>query len=423
MEFKPIAKEILKDDYKLQLLNSSILSFFLGFGLDKITYFFGNDITTYDNILKWLGIWGVGYYFLTWSKFDRIFRALDLGTNHVYPLLKSKKKTDCSTIYKFTLPAGLSSEDFKKSQQAIEEHLGKNIDIKYTYKEIQIEVFNEKPKRHYDYILTELKGDVPILIGYDKKGELIECDLSSGDPHMLIAGSSGSGKSTTLRSIITNLILTSNVQLHLIDLKNGAEFNIFRKSSKVINFGRKSSDAMDILGKLDKEIDIRYDLFYDNDVKDIKEYNKKFPHEKLDYHLLIIDEFADLQYVTGAMPIIQTIGRKARACGIHMILATQRPDSKVLDGGIKANVATILGLKTSNHVNSNIIIDEPGLEKLFGKGHGWFKREGKIIEVQTPYLETDKARELIQHTYIDKKYENKKVVVNDDLVVEAINNL
>ena len=120
------------------------------------------------------------------------------------------------------------------------------------------------------------------------------------------------------------------------------------------------------------------------------------------YEVLIVDEFADLQGEKESIRLIEEIGAKARACGIHMILSTQRPDHKILNGRIKANVSVVLGLKTTTDVNSRVIIDEVGLEKLRGAGHGLFKYKGDVTEVQCPNLGEDEAIKLIQHTYVEK---------------------
>jgi S-DNA-T family DNA segregation ATPase FtsK/SpoIIIE len=375
--------------------------------------------------MKCIGICGITYYAYTWSKFDRIFQGLGLGIGLAYPIQKSRRKTDCSIIYKFTLPAGLSLKDFTDKKDAIEAYLGREIDIKLTYKEIYIEVYKENQITFYEYKPIKIRGSVPIIIGYNKKGELITCDLASGEPHMLIAGETGSGKSTTIRAIITNLILMSNVMLHLIDLKMGAEFNVFSKSNRVASFGRTIHDANDILNNINKEVDKRYSLFFKTDVKDIIEYNNKFKFKKLGYEVLIIDEFADLQSEKESLKLLENIARKSRACGIHLILATQRPDHKVLTGNIKVNVGTVLGLKTLNSTNSNIIIDDNGLETLRGKGHGLFKR-GNITEIQAPYIPTEGVKELIKHTYVQKAIISKVLIngnIDDNDLKEAINNL
>lgn len=396
-----------KCDLKTSLLDTSITAIAGGIAASMLYA----PYAAYGYGIIGIGMAGIGYYALSWSKFDRIFRNLKLGVGMAYPFKKRVKKTDISTIYTFTLPCGLSVEDFEKQKLAIEQHLGREIEIKYTYKEIQIEVFEQQSEAIQDYEPIVLHGNVPILIGYDRKNNLVSADLSSGEPHLLIAGETGSGKSTALRSIITNLILSSKVTLHLIDLKRGAEFNVFAKSSKVKTFSRTKSEAERVLEDISIEIDRRYDLFFEHDVADIKEYNKKY--KKLDYEVIIIDEFADLQNEKGSISILETIAAKARACGIHLIISTQRPDNKVLNGRIKANVPSVLGLKTINDMNSRIIIDHIGLEKLKGKGHGIFKHGGEV-EMQCPYLSVEKCRELIKHTYIKKpKQSESKLDFND----------
>jgi len=359
-------------------------------------------------VLKYTGVLGLGYYAMRWSRFDKLFKNLGLGVGSAYPLFKNKTSTEYSDVHKFTLPCGLCLKDFEDKKDEIEQYLGKDIDIKYTHKEIYIEVYKDKMKTLYDYIPTDIKGDIPILIGYDRHGNFVSCDLANGEPHMIIAGETGSGKSTVLRSIICNLILKSDVKLHLIDLKMGAEFNVFSKSSKVVSFGRTIKEASEILNDISIEVDRRYDICFKHDVKDTIDYNKKFPKKKFDKQILIIDEFADLQYEKETTKMLEQICRKARACSIHVILSTQRPDCKVLTGGIKINVGTVLGLKTLNGTNSNIIIDCLGLEKLRGKGHGLFKR-GNITEIQAPFISTEDVKKLIKHTYIDKQVVKKEV--------------
>ena len=420
------ASKVKVKNTRMNLVYTSIYSLIGGFGLDALAPMFAEEPLRLNTLLKVAGVLGIGYYAWNWSKFDGLFRHLGLGVDGAYPIQKSVNKHDTSTIYKFTLPSGLCLKDFEDKKDRIEQHLGREVDIKYTYKEIWIEVFKPNQKTRYDYVPTDIKGDVPIIIGYDRKGNLISCDLSVGEPHMGVYGETGSGKSTVMRSIITNLILKSNVILHLIDLKNGAEFGIFRKSKKVANFCRNVKETEDLLTEISIEVDRRYDLFFEKDVKDIKEYNKKFKNKKMNYQMVIIDEFADLNPKSKSMGILKELGRKSRACGIHLLLATQRPSATILDGDIKANITSILGLKTVNGTNSSVAIDETGLEKLRGMGHGKFKRGGNIIELQCPFLDVDPCKELIKDTYIDKKVVNKEVKngnVSEKTILEAIDSL
>lgn len=345
------------------------------------------------------GVFGVGSFFATYSKFDRLWKNLNLGKNGSFPICTGKEQTEVSTIYTFTLPAGVSAADFDSKHDAIAQFVGRDISIKYTYKAITIEVFENAAKEVYDYEVTKCPGKVEIVIGYDRRGKLITADLSKGEPHLLIAGETGSGKSTTLRAIITNVLLTKKIKLHLIDLKRGAEFQIFSKCGNVESFARTKPEAKEILNAINKEVDRRYDLFFKHDCVDISEYNRKIGG--MDYQMLIIDEFADLHSMKDAISLLEEIAAKARACGIHLIISTQRPDHIILNGRIKANVTTVLGLKTTNEANSRIIIDQPGLEDLRGKGQGLLKR-GNMTLVQCPYLPTQRARELLRPLYVER---------------------
>lgn len=353
--------------------------------------------------LKMLGLGCIGFCALTFSKYDKIFKYCKLRTGQAVPILKSERKTDYnSTIRKFTLPAGLCLQDFLDQQEEIENYLGKQVKISYEDKTIIIEEYQEQMKAYYDYKPIKIQGRVPLLIGFDRRETLTTCDLGDGEPHMLLAGQTGGGKSTALRCILVNLILHTDVKLHLIDLKNGVELRLFADCRNTLTFSRSEDQALAALQQIEIEVDRRYDEFYKYKVKDIVEYNRKFRYKKMDYQLLVVDEFADLQNNKKAIGILENLGRKARACGIHMILSTQRPDAKVITGSIKANVPTVLGLKTGNSTNSRIILDENGLEKLRGNGHGLFKRNGEITEIQVPYISADDTEKLIKHTYIDK---------------------
>ena len=383
------------------ILFDSIVAFISG----KLIEIICPEMLIFALLLEFGCLIGVEFCIITNSKYDKIFKNCKLMVGQATPLLKGRKKTDYgSTIYTFTLPAGLSVEDFRNKQQAIENYIGKDIKIDYGFKDIIIEEYDEKMKDFYKYIPQKIDGYVPILSGYTRQGNLYHFDLGDGEPHLMIAGETGSGKSTVIRCILVNLILFSNVKLHLVDLKNGVEFRLFADCKNVVSFSRTTSQTLATLQQLDAEVNRRYNEFYKYNVKDIKEYNKKFRYKKLDYELLVIDEFADLQKEKESMNILENLGRKARACGIHCCLATQRPEMKVISGAIKNNIPTSIGLKTSDGINSRIIIDKTGLENLRGKGHGIVKRDGKYTEVQAPFVSPDEAVQLIKHTYIKKKY-------------------
>lgn len=334
------------------------------------------------------------------SHFDRLWKNLKLCAGETYPMIKRTSPKEGYTLYEFTLPAGLSADDFIKKQTAIEQYVGHQVQIDYGFKNLLIKVFDETEKMSYSYQPEKLRGSVPLLIGYDRVGRVVSADLGNGEPHMYLAGETGSGKSTALRSILVNLILQTDVELFLGDLKNGVEFNMFRNCSKVKGFARSEREMLDMLKTVQDEVERRYNVFSDAGVEDIAHYNKG--HQKLKYWLVVIDEFSTLMYEKESMQIVESLAAKSRACGIHLLLSTQRPDAKVITGRIKANVSNVLGLKTLDGTNSQIIIGHPGLEKLRGKGHGIFRRGADETVVQAPLLTVEDAKKLIAPYMVQK---------------------
>lgn len=370
---------------KLSIMRLSTFSLIMGVGIQK---FFP---CTEAKLMIVGGILGYCWLVKTYSKYDKVFTSCKLNTDSgAQPILKRKEKKEGYTLYEFTLPLGLSSEDFEKKNTAISQAVGRRVKIEYGYKNILLKEYDANSKTVYYYEPVKSNYDVPILIGYDIQGKPAIIDLSKGEPHMIIAGETGSGKSTVLRSIITNLITLTNVELALIDLKYGAEFGIFKNNAKY--FAKTREEALELLAKIRADITTRYHMISKSGCNDIKSYNKR---HNMPYKVLIIDEFAELMDEKQSIRLLEEIVSMARACGIHVILSTQRPDAKVLNGRIKANCATILGLKTTNDINSRIIIGEDGLEMLRGKGHGILKRAGEITEIQAPFLTIDEAQKLL----------------------------
>lgn len=341
-------------------------------------------------------------YFTHISKFDKVFRALKLGVNEAYPILKRKKVESNYVLYEFTLPAGMSTDMFDKKKVEIEQFLGQQIEINYGFRNLLIRAYTDQEKTEYKYNPIKLKGNVPILIGYDREGNLQYIDLAEDEPHMYIAGTTGCGKSTALRVIITNLILFTNVELYLLDLKSGVEFGAFKNCKNVVGFASTKAGALSMLTDLEKEVDKRYSIFADEGVENIRSYNQTHS-KKMKYKLLIVDEFSNLMYEKESTIILETLASKARACGVHMCLSTQRPDYKVLNGRIKANITNILGMRTQNGQNSEIVLDRVGLEKLRGKGHGILKCGLDETIIQMPNLALPDAKELLKPFIVDKK--------------------
>lgn len=217
-----------------------------------------------------------------------------------------------------------------------------------------------------------------IALGKDLLGEPIFCDLQKM-PHLLIAGATGSGKSVCMNTVITSLIMRakpSEVQLMLIDPKK-VEFTPFKKIPHLIcPVITEAEKAIKALHAITEIMDERYDVFAKAGVRNIEGFNQKvidFPQENiqpLPYIIVIIDELADLMSVAGKDldKDYQRIAQLARAAGIHLVIATQRPSIDVITGVIKANIPSRIAFSVSSSIDSRTILGEMGAERLLGNG-------------------------------------------------------
>lgn len=233
-----------------------------------------------------------------------------------------------------------------------------------------------------------------VPLGRDVSGNIVSVDLAAM-PHLLIAGSTGSGKSVGLNGIIVSLLLKakpSEVKLMMVDPKV-VELSIYNGIphllTPVVSDPKKAAKS---LNKLVDEMENRYDLLAQFGKRNIGEYNAAVEENnahaketgnalmtKLPYIVAIVDEFADLMATVGSEieVSIARLGAKARAAGIHMILATQRPDVKVINGTIKSNIPGRIAFRTASGIDSRTILDTNGAEKLLGRGDMIFAPPGK----------------------------------------------
>ncbi len=227
------------------------------------------------------------------------------------------------------------------------------------------EMMDNIPDKYKDNPLTT-------VLGKDLSGNRIYCELNKM-PHLLIAGSTGSGKSVCINSIICSILLNTTpdeVKLLLIDPKK-VEFAAFEDVPHLIGpVISDTSQAANSLKTIVQIMDERFNLFSTTKVKSITEYNKKFSDNKMYYIVVIIDELADLMLTNGkdVEANIQRITQLARAAGIHLIVATQRPSTNVITGTIKANIPSRISFAVSNSIDSRVILDQTGAEHLLGNG-------------------------------------------------------
>ena len=286
---------------------------------------------------------------------------------------------------------------------------------------IGIEVPNKNPKIVSGQSVIgskkfqESKFDLPIVLGKTITNEVFMFDLCKM-PHVLVAGATGQGKSVGLNAIITSLLYKKHpaeLKFVLVDPKK-VEFSIYSVIEN--HFLAKLPDGgepiitdvtkvVQTLNSVCVEMDTRYDLLKMAHVRNIKEYNEKFVNRRLNpekghkfmpYIVVVIDEFGDLIMTAGKeveLPIAR-IAQLARAVGIHMIIATQRPTTNIITGTIKANFPARIAFRVSAMMDSRTILDRPGANRLIGKGDMLFLQGADPVRVQCAFIDTPEVEEI-----------------------------
>lgn len=252
-----------------------------------------------------------------------------------------------------------------------------------------------------------------VPLGKDVAGQIISADLTKM-PHLLIAGSTGSGKSVAINTIITSILMKAypeEVKLVLIDPKM-VELSVYNGIPHLlIPVVTDAKLAASALNKAVKEMERRYELFAASGVRNMTEYNQRVDKnnldkdnpalEKLPYMVVIVDELSDLMMVAGreVEAAIVRLAQMARAAGIHMILATQRPSVDVITGLIKANVPSRIAFAVSSGIDSRTILDSQGAEKLIGRGDMLFSPIGsnKATRVQGAYISVEEVENVVEY--------------------------
>jgi S-DNA-T family DNA segregation ATPase FtsK/SpoIIIE len=230
-----------------------------------------------------------------------------------------------------------------------------------------------------------------VPLGENRFGEVVEIDFaSSNSPHLLIGGTTGSGKSEALNTILGGLTEhygLDEVRLHLIDPK-GTELQHLADSDHVDGeIGWDEEDAIEILARAVDEMQARYAKFKNSKVRSLDDYNAQVnENERLPRWVIVLDEYADLTSEPDAKKAIEALlkrlAQKARAAGIHVIIATQKPDATVISTNLRSNLPAQLALRVRSATESRVIMEDSGAESLTGKGDAFFKESGVLTRVQ-----------------------------------------
>lgn len=238
-------------------------------------------------------------------------------------------------------------------------------------------------------------------LGLNPLNEVIYMDFSSSlSPHLLTGGTTGSGKSVTLNSIILGIMCLyepEQVQFMFIDPKK-VEFTIYENKRHTMNVITEISEAVLILQHMVEEMERRYTTFAQEGVANLEEYIEEV-EIVLPRIIVVFDEFADFMTQDADMKkqvenAIMRLGQKARAAGIHLIICTQNPKSDIINTNIRNNLGARLALRAADATASNIILDDSGAEKLAGKGDFLAKVHGNVERGKSPFL-TPKVRRML----------------------------
>ena len=305
---------------------------------------------------------------------------------------------------------------------------------------IGIEVPNEKPQvvSMHSVIASkrfqeEVKMKLPVAYGRTITNEVFMFDLAK-TPHLLVAGATGTGKSVAINAIITSLLYKKHpaeLKLVMVDPKM-VEFAPYKPLLKHFLAAMPDTDPEQIvitdcdrvintLNSLVIEMENRYKLLMDAGVRNLEDYNDKFVrrrlnpnklvadslhHQYLPYIVIIIDEYGDFIMQAGKQvetPIAR-ITQKARAVGMHMILATQRPSVNIVTGVIKANIPTRIALRTQSVIDSRTVLDAKGAEQLIGRGDSLYAGNASITRVQCAFVDTPEVDEIVKHISKQQRY-------------------
>ena len=332
------------------------------------------------------------------------------------------------TLYEIVPAPGVRIQQIKRLEDDIArslEALGIRIIAPIPGKNtVGIEVPNRKPQTVSMFSVInsakfrDCKMQLPMALGATINNDIFIEDLAKM-PHLLVAGATGQGKSVGLNCIIASLLYKKHpgeLKFVLIDPKM-VEFSLYSRLEN--HYLAKLPDEEDpivtdpnkalvTLASLCEEMDNRYELLKSASVRNLEEYNRKFSERRLNpekghrympYIVVVVDEFADLIMTAGKdiSMYIARIAQKARAVGMHMILATQRPSTDIITGMIKANFPGRIAFRVAQMVDSKTILDRPGANRLIGRGDMLFSHNSKIERVQCAFIDTPEVEALVDH--------------------------
>lgn len=329
--------------------------------------------------------------FISYKNGDKTYR--------IFPKIHSVKIEDDQTEYIFTLRNGMDPKEVTKKEYVFMQHFGENIELDGDHKTFTLTIYRKTFPRNLPYNYSEIFPAIdglalPIICGMDRHGQYVAYDAIS-EPHLLIAGESGSGKSTQLRSILTTLIQyydESKLNIYCADLKM-SEFHVFKRCRQVKSVCTTADQLKRMLRFIKSEMKRRSQLLNEREVAHINDLPES---ERPPIILVCIDELVIVKDDKDIMNTLIQLVAIGRALNMIVILSMQRPSADILDTKIRANLTVRMGFRTADLMNARII-GTPGAEKISIENRGRFllKRED-LIELQAPFLPLERAKKILE---------------------------
>ncbi|MEN8702454.1 FtsK/SpoIIIE domain-containing protein [Bacillus infantis] len=336
--------------------------------------------------------------FFTRSRGDR--------TQYIYPRIHSikPKHEENKTEIVFTLRNGMDPKEIKKKEYVFRQYFSKQIDIKGDLKHFTLFVYHKPLPAEYTYSYDEFYPVIkdmalPFILGRNINGSMEVIDLLKV-PHPLVAGETGSGKSSLLRVVLTTLIKLKRpeeLEIYLADCKR-SEFSIFRNAEMVKCVYHKPADIRRMLKGIAAEMDRRSAL---TEMYQVPHIDELPPAHRLNYILVCIDEFVRLKSDKEIQNILIDLVSIGRSLGVICLLSMQRPSGDILDTSVRAQLTARIAFQVEDSINARIIGVE-GAEKIKEPGTMRAKIKGELKEIKAPFLEMEAAKELLSPYCIAK---------------------
>lgn len=412
------------------------IQLFIKFGLDKRLFKLLSVELFYPKSALWYSIYYVAmistpFWFWAWNEalkrerlskvLKEVFQSIGLKNNlGKIPAYVFDKPVDPSTRKLCVSKAALTLSDFNRTKQGIESGLHVYIDeIRDNLAQGTVDIiYSSKPMPEICRIANYKKIPAPTFIVGSTRAKEVRSSLTAV-PHLLVAGQSGAGKSVFIRQLVTTLYFNDpHCTFTLVDFKGGVEAQLFERLSRVTT-PNTMEKALYQLSQMTDTIEYRMEVLKANNCRDIGQFlrlskdKRQLPKARgavtipgFNRHLIVVDEAAEMFLANGkakateaqeARRILSQVARQGRAIGIHLVVATQRPDSRALDPQIKANLTGVLCFQMVNDISSILVLGNGRATDLPPvQGRAIWKAGYQMVEVQTPFLSDDEVNELFK---------------------------